>query len=289
MSGSDRTVSHLKFDKLITAPEQGKACDLLAGTTGLSKSVVKRAMSLGAVWHQRGKSKQRRLRRATYKIQAGDRLRIYYDGDILSRPIPDAICLKDFEHYSIWYKPAGLMTQGNRYGDHCALTRQAERNFSPRRSVYVVHRIDRETAGLVIICHSKQAAGRFSGMFQRREVKKGYDVRVRGDLRTTVDHGEISLPLDGRLAKTTYQLITYCPEMDESRTHVEIITGRTHQIRRHFEMIGHPVVGDPRYGTGNKNRTGLKLIAKSLDFTCPFQQRPISFRIDPDRPPTAPL
>jgi tRNA pseudouridine32 synthase/23S rRNA pseudouridine746 synthase len=69
---------------------------------------------------------------------------------------------------------------------------------------------------------------------------------------------------------------------------VEIITGRTHQIRRHFDMIGFPVVGDPRYGEGNKNRTGLKLFATSLAFTCPYQHHPVRVHIDPDHLPSVP-
>ncbi len=279
-------MNHLKFHKNFTFSQQGKACDLLAAATGLSKTAIKRVMNSGAVWHQRGKMKQRRLRRASSQIRAGERLEIFYDDDILSRPVPSAVCLKDFEHYSIWYKPAGLMTQGNRYGDRCALTRQVERYFSPRRSAYIVHRIDRETAGLVILCHSKQAAGRFSGMFQRREIKKGYDVRVLGDLRDVGGRGEIDLPIDGRHANTFYRWVAYDQRTNESRADVEIITGRTHQIRRHFEMIGHPVMGDPRYGVGNKNRSGLKLVATSLVYNCPYRQRSVNVQIDPDHPPT---
>jgi tRNA pseudouridine32 synthase / 23S rRNA pseudouridine746 synthase len=282
-------VNHLKFNKLLTASKRGKACDLLVQETGLSKSAVKQAMNLGAVWHRRGKAKERRLRRATFEILPQDHLGIYYDASILSRKAPSAICMKDNHHYSIWFKPTGLMTQGSRYGDHCALTRQVERYFMPHRKVYLVHRLDRETAGLVVLCHHSKAAGHFSRMFRRREVKKGYEVRVRGDLRRHGDHGEIALPLDGREAFTIYRWTAYDQKMDESHARVEIITGRTHQIRRHFDMIGYPVVGDPRYGEGNKNRTGLRLIATSLEFTCPYQHHPIRVHIDPNHLPKADL
>ncbi len=280
-------MNHLKFNKILKVSQAGRACDLLAHTTGLSRSAIKRAMNFGAVWHQRGKSKQRRIRRATFESKPGDRLSIYYDEAILSKPVPGAVCLKDHRRYSIWFKPAGLLTQGSRYGDHCALTRQAEHHFTPKRSVYVVHRIDQETAGLVILCHDKTAAAHFSEMFRCRTIKKGYDVLVRGDLRVAGFEGEITLPLDGRQACTRYRWISYDRERNESRAAVEIITGRTHQIRRHFDMIGHPVVGDPRYGVGNKNRSGLKLVATSLSFACPFDKRPVSFEIDPDRPPAS--
>ena len=56
-------------------------------------------------------------------------------------------------------------------------------------------------------------------------------------------------------------------------------SGRKHQIRRHFDLIGHPVVGDPRYGKDNKNRAGLQLVATGLEFKCPFSKRIQSFKV----------
>jgi tRNA pseudouridine32 synthase/23S rRNA pseudouridine746 synthase len=54
-------------------------------------------------------------------------------------------------------------------------------------------------------------------------------------------------------------------------------TGRKHQIRRHFEMIGHPVIDDPRYGKDNKNTEGLQLVATALEFECPFNKKRMVF------------
>lgn len=274
-------MNNLKL-KVNIANKKGTVCDLLSEASGLSKSRIKQAMIKGAVWLRSGKAKQRRIRRATRQIQPTDQLALYYDEGILALKTPGAICIEDFTDYSIWYKPAGLMTQGTLYGDHCALSRHAENYFQPHRNVFIVHRIDRETAGLVLLCHNKKAAALFSRMFQKRKIEKGYDVRVRGKLGHNGKDGEIDLPLDGKAAVTRYRCMAHDPDIDESRAHVEIITGRMHQIRRHFDMIGHPVVGDPRYGDNNKNRTGLKLIAKSLAFTCPFTQRPVSISIDPE-------
>ena len=59
---------------------------------------------------------------------------------------------------------------------------------------------------------------------------------------------------------------------------IVIATGRKHQIRRHFDMIGHPVMGDPRYWQNNKNSTGLQLIATGLEFQCPFEQFKLVFK-----------
>jgi tRNA pseudouridine32 synthase/23S rRNA pseudouridine746 synthase len=61
-----------------------------------------------------------------------------------------------------------------------------------------------------------------------------------------------------------------------------IKTGRYHQIRRHFNMISHPVIGDPKYDRGNKNIEGMKLSAVSINFSCPFINREVEFRM-PDK------
>lgn len=64
---------------------------------------------------------------------------------------------------------------------------------------------------------------------------------------------------------------------------VELITGRMHQIRRHLEMIGYPVMGDPKYGRGNKNRSGLQLVATRLQFECPLGNGHIDQAVDPEK------
>ncbi len=56
-----------------------------------------------------------------------------------------------------------------------------------------------------------------------------------------------------------------------------IRTGRKHQIRSHFEMFDHPVIGDPRYGEGNKNKEGMQLAATALEFQCPFNKTGLAF------------
>lgn len=260
----------LLFKKIVTKQDNGSACDILAAISGLSKSSVKRAMISGAVWHRKKGGKERRLRRATFKIPPGDEVVLYYDASILSRQAPQASCMKDYEAYSIWFKPAGLMTQGTRFGDHCALSRQVELYFKPHRKVFILHRIDRETAGLVIIGHNRRAASRFSTMFRERKIRKQYDAWVKGDIRRYANAGEVDMPLDGKRAMTRFQFTEYDAAADQSLVQVELVTGKTHQIRRHFDLIGYPVMGDPRYGNNNKNSTGLQLVAKGLKFTCPF-------------------
>lgn len=276
-----------RWDIIIDGDDPAMACDALAQRTGLSKTRLKRAMIQGAVWLQRPKAKKRRVRRATTAVQPGDRWTVYYDSAILDLNPPQARCLKATAHYSIWFKPAGLMTQGTRFGDHCALTRQVEHHFQMKRKVLLVHRIDREAAGIVIVAHSREAAARFSAMLRAGAINKGYTVRVRGDLTRQPSPGRITLDLDARHAVTEYEPVTYYAASNETLVRVRIATGRRHQIRRHLAMIGFPVMGDPRYGENNKNLNGLQLVADTMAFNCPFGKGPISIHLDrqePNRP-----
>jgi tRNA pseudouridine32 synthase/23S rRNA pseudouridine746 synthase len=267
-----------KFAKEIPAgpDDPATACELLARHTGLSKAKIKDAMTKGAVWLKKKKGGLQRLRRATAEMRPGNVLIIHYDPALLALIPPQARCVSDQRHYSVWEKPAGLMAQGTQYGDHCSLLRQAELSFRPQRQVYLVHRLDRETAGLMLIAHSREAAGRLSLLFQQHLVHKRYQARVLGNLLTRTET-RIDLPLDGKPALTEYEVISYDPASDTTLVRVHLHTGRLHQIRRHFDLIGHPVMGDPRYGTGNKNREGMQLAADRLSFICPFTKREVVF------------
>ena len=63
---------------------------------------------------------------------------------------------------------------------------------------------------------------------------------------------------------------------------VELHSGRHHQIRRHFDLIGFPVIGDPRYGMNNKNKKGMRLVAYALAFECPLGNGSVHVEIDPE-------
>ncbi len=263
------------FKKTIAAETSRSCCDYLAEHTSLSKSKLKDAMLKGAVWISRQGGKRRRLRRASAALQSGDVVELYYDADLLRIVPPAAQCVDDQRRYSVWFKPAGLMAQGTEYGDHCALLRQVENHFQPRRLVFLVHRLDREAAGLMLVAHDGQAAARLSALFRDNRIAKRYRVRVRGEVQQR--EGEIDLPLDGKAALSRYILLEYDAVSDVSTLEVSITTGRLHQIRRHFAMIGHGIMGDPRYGNDNKNRDGMQLVAIGLRFRCPFSGRDMDY------------
>lgn len=262
----DRRTQSWEFS--VSVPDVSTAVDYLMAHTGLSKSKLKQAMNKGAVWLQRGRGKRKRLRRATAMLQAGDVLALYYAPDLLEREPPQAKVLWHSRDYSVWYKPPGLLAQGNEYGDHASLLRQAELADPQRKPVYLVHRLDREASGLMLIAHTQTAARALSQLFQQQQVSKEYEVKVRG--RPAPEQGEIRQPLDGRSALTHYVLQQYDSQSNTSVLQVRIDTGRTHQIRRHLASLGHPVMGDPRYGHDNKSKAGLQLSAIRLAFHCPL-------------------
>ncbi len=115
-------------------------------------------------------------------------------------------------------------------------------------------------------------------MWQDSNVEKFYKVEVVGNIqRKYPDGGEIQFQIDGKSAYTTFKII-------EQKEHtallmVQIHTGRLHQIRRHFEELGYPVLGDPKYGTGNKNNEGIRLMAYQLKFIDPLSKRPVNFEL----------
>jgi len=140
-----------------------------------------------------------------------------------------------------------------------------------------VHRLDREASGVMLIAHSREAAAKLSELFQKNLILKKYRVVVMGDLMGKCQKGTIDLPLDGKTALTGYEVESYDPASNTSTADVTIKTGRLHQIRRHFDMIGFPVIGDPKYGKGNKNNDGMKLVAYALEFICPFSRKEVRF------------
>ena len=252
------------------------ACDFLADATGISKQKIKDAMTKGAVWLKRHNKPRKRLRRAKEVLQNRDKLELFYDETLLARKAEGTTCLLDANGYSVWFKPAGVVAQGNDWCDHLSIQRIAEQTLEPKRTAFVVHRLDRETAGLMLLAHSQGIAANLSEQFQKRSVTKHYLCQTLGE---TPAHGEISTKLDGKAAQTRFTRLSYDSASNTSWLDVEILTGRTHQIRRHLDRIQHPVMGDPKYGKGNKNKLGLQLFAVKLAFTCPTTRELKTFEL----------
>jgi tRNA pseudouridine32 synthase/23S rRNA pseudouridine746 synthase len=263
------TPQRLSLRHRVVAGDPPGAADLLARATGLSKGAVKDAMRKGAVHVGRAGRTPNRLRRETATVRPGDVLEIHYDSDLLALVPPEARLVRDAVRWSAWDKPAGLLTQGTPFGDHATLLRQAEKALD--RDAFPVHRLDREVAGLVLVAHDPKAAAALSALLREGRVVKRYRAEVLGDVASALGReGVVDTPLDGKSARTLWRVAAFDAARDATTLDVTIETGRQHQIRRHLAEIGHPVLGDPRYGAGNKNREGLRLAAVFLAFADPF-------------------
>lgn len=252
-------------------PTKTSALEVLVRISKLNEEILVDAAEKGAVWLQKGKGKILRLRNLSEDLEPTDTITLNYDFRVLSiKTLAEATCLFENAHYGVWLKPSGIVTQGTQAGDHSSLLRYVEK--SKNAPVFLIHRLDRETEGLVIFSYHQESAKYFSQLFSENRIKKIYQAVVMG---LPHDKGEINFSLEGKEALTLYKRV----ESNErhSLVEVEIKTGRLHQIRQHFDMIGHPVLGDPKYGKGNKNKDGLKLIAYSLQFKDPFDGQKKNF------------
>lgn len=251
--------------------------DYLAEKTGLSKGRIKHALNCGALRIKKSRGGFQRVRRATASVPAGSMLSFHFDENLLAIKPPQPELLLDLQQYSVWFKPPMVLAQGSEWGDHCSLLRLAELHFQQKRQCFLVHRLDREACGLMLVAHSGQMADKLSHLFASREMEKHYRVRVAGNMGVT--EGSITTPLDGKNATTHFAMLE---ENDTSSLlSIQIETGRKHQIRRHLSETGHPVLGDARYGDAAPG--GLHLAAVHLCYQCPVQGRRLDLDVSPEK------
>ena len=241
---------------------------LLAQAANLSMQKTKEAMSKGAAWLSRGRH-TRRLRRHKARLQAGDRLHLYFDPTVLAQAAPEPTLIADEHAYSVWYKPYGLHAQGSKWGDHTTLARWVELHLQPERPAFIVHRLDRAASGLMLLAHGKATARQLAALFQNREIGKRYQVIVHGVFPDKPEELTINSPLDAKPAVSHVRRLDTAPDQALSLLEVRIETGRKHQIRRHLAGNGYPVLGDRLYGIEG-DQEDLALAAVSLSFCCPI-------------------
>jgi len=180
----------------------------------------------------------------------------------------------------VFDKPSGLLSQPGRGADkQDCLVRRVVRQWPAAR---IVHRLDRDTSGLIVLALDAQTHRELSGLFAARAVQKTYIARVAGHPQHAA--GTIDAPIckdtdrppryridrkQGRTARTHWQRM----RMTGTGTDMELwpITGRSHQLRVHLEHIGHPILGDPLYGSAASQTAGerLHLHATRLELSHP--------------------
>gem|GEM_PF-1887752 len=191
------------------------------------------------------------------------------------------------------HKPEGMPTyRESRGGDAPGCKEILEEQLTQR--LFPVHRIDADTSGVVLFALDPKSASAFTRLFKEHRVKKTYQAWCVGEVPA---QGSIKTPLkknkSGEVESARTDYIRVQSARGFSLVSVQPHTGRFHQIRRHFESIGHPLVGDPLYGNPErwaaffKGTPRLMLQASELEFIHPMLQPARQLARPPGRQPTS--
>ena len=274
--------------------EAGQRIDnyLLARLKGVPKSRIYRIIRSGEVRINMKRAE------ASQKVVAGDRIRIP-PVRVAERDAPEAaphfkmpILFEDEALLAI-DKPAGLAVHGGSGVAHGVI--ESLRSMRPEaKFLELVHRLDRDTSGVLLLAKKRSALVVLHEMMRGHDMDKRYLAGVAGRFRNEKQRvklalekhvnaaGEkrVSVSDEGQEAETIFRLVERGADM--SLLEAELLTGRTHQIRVHLAHLGHPVLGDDKYGDFELNRKlrkeGLKrmfLHAAKLSFAHPLTAQPV--------------
>lgn len=203
--------------------------------------------------------------------------------------------LYEDEQLLVVNKPPKLLTVPGRHpaNQDCLISR-VQREWP---SATVVHRLDYDTSGIVLLPLTKRALSELSKQFQARTIDKHYHAVVAGLVQKK--GGEINLPIaadqenrplykicqqNGKASLTQYQVISRDTVMAQSRLRLTPITGRSHQLRLHLKAIGHPILGDTLYGTQEVIAKAERLLlhASFIRFLHPLTLQPVALDVPAD-------
>ena len=239
--------------ELVCPPDGGDRLDKVIAQLhpGTSRSQARRLIADGSVFVE-----GRRCRIASRLVHAGEHIRVSAAVAVAAGG-PLTVVYEDDDCVAI-DKPAGMPsapTQTAAAGTALEVLQMQRRGPAGKCSLWVVHRLDAATSGVLLFAKNRRAAAPLSAAVQGQLISKPYNARVGGRLES--ESGVIDLPLAtrrgravvskaGRPASTAWRVV----HADESTTRLELQprSGRLHQLRVHLQAIGHPVVGDRAYG-----------------------------------------
>ncbi|QKT04852.1 23S rRNA pseudouridine(955/2504/2580) synthase RluC [Ectothiorhodospiraceae bacterium 2226] len=286
----------------VSTEEEGQRIDnfLTARLKGVPKTLIYRILRKGEVRVNKGRI------RHSYRVRRGDQVRIpplrtsptklVSPGAQALDRVADAVLYED-ERLLVLNKPAGMAVHGGSglsYGLIEAL--RAARPDLP--SVELVHRLDRETSGCLLVAKRRSMLRALHELIREQDMDKRYLALLRG--RWEGGERTVEAPLVKNVLASGERMVrvgeagkpsvsVFAPRVryrDCTLVEITLVSGRTHQARVHAAHIGHPIAGDPKYGDEAFNARmreayGLRrlfLHAATLRFQLPNQPRPLEFR-----------
>ena len=265
----------------VTAEESGQRLDnfLLRHTQGVPKTRVYRAIRKGEVRVNKGRS------RPEYKVLDGDEVRIppLSEGITQSTDRPSlawerrirASIISETSDFFAINKPPGLAVHGGS-GVRLGLIESLRRLFPEQRYMELVHRLDRDTSGLVLVAKNARTLRELHEQLRTDRIDKRYLALVAGKwpaYRTSVAaplakhhtaSGEriVKVDVNGKASETQFRVLERLP--GATLVEAKPITGRTHQIRVHTQHSGHPILGDTKYETELSARCAVSAPVRRL-------------------------
>jgi 23S rRNA pseudouridine1911/1915/1917 synthase len=236
-------------------------------------------------WLKRGRFSVNgvRLNREDTPLEAGQ---IFSSKAACKAPkVPGLRILFEDRHLVAIEKPAGLLSvpldEGEGPKDALGLLRAGLQT----PSIFAVHRIDRDVSGVLVFARGKESEERLKILFEKHDLERQYFAIVEGRMKedegtwksrlSELSSYDVVPSTEGREAITHFKALRRSSKFTYLRVHLE--TGRKHQIRVHCQMVGHPVVGDLRYGARENPIRRICLHAVRLALIHPFTGRPLVF------------
>lgn len=264
--------------------------EIIYGRLRLSRGLLRRMRNGGQV------CLNGRRAHITQRVKTGDKIEIYFADsatDLVPEPMELDIVYEDDSLLAvnkapnIPVHPTGGYPSGTLANGIAHLWQQR----GLKRKIRLLHRLDRETSGVILIAKEPYAYHQLVRQLRSRRLKRKYLAVIKGKLNdkqgiidqpigmsSQADHGLKRTVTDsGRPACSHYRVIQEYASV--SLVELELVTGRTHQLRVHLSWMGNPIVGDEMYGQASSMINRQALHAWSLDFIHPRTEQPVQIRI----------
>jgi 23S rRNA pseudouridine1911/1915/1917 synthase len=263
------------FERKVQKDSEGKRLDiyLTISGIGLSRSKVNELIKEGKV-----KVNDKVIDKPSYKVKAGDYIFVQYEVEEEREIIPEDIeipIVYEDDEIIVINKPAGIVVhpaKGHFRGTIVnAVLKKLLEFQTDRTRPGIVHRLDKDTSGLMVIAKTQNAVKNLAEQIQRRIMKRYYkaivwgtNIKDKGTIiapigRHPVDRKRMAItPINSKMAITHYRVLKKFSEI-ASLLELKLDTGRTHQIRVHMEYIGNPIIGDEVY-SGRDTRKIFRIV-----------------------------